>query len=103
MSSAVDYTTVNAGQDIYPDCTFTDSDDNVVDPATVQFALRVGDSTESAIFTYADGDIERVSQGVYRLRLDTTDYGDSWLWGEWTSTVPKTASDWQAYVVSRAA
>lgn len=103
MSSAIDYTTVNAGQALYPDCTFTDSDDNLIDPATVTFSLRVGTSTESAIFTYADGDIERVSQGVYRIKLDTTDYGDNWLWGEWVTTEPQIAVDYQAYVLGRAA
>lgn len=103
MSSAIDYTTVNAGQAIWPDCYFRDSNGDLIDPDTVQFSFRVGDSDEAAVFTYAAGDIERVSQGYYRLELDTTDYGDSWLWGEWVATGPQIANDWQAYVVGRAA
>lgn len=103
MSSAIEYTTVVAGQDIYPDYTVRDDNGDLIDPATVEFRLRLGDSEVSAIFTLADGDIERVSQGFYRLHLDTTDYGDNWLWGQWLTTGPATSNDWQAYVLGTAA
>lgn len=72
-------------------CTFADSDGDVHDPSAVFFKAKAPDGTTIEYQYTVDGELEKVSVGVYRVNVSASQTG--WWYVRFYSTGDGQAAD----------
>lgn len=74
-------TTIYQGTDVTITCTFYDASGNLIDPTVITCSLRAP-SGAVTVYSYADSQITRESEGVYAVTVPTNNAPGAWI-GQW--------------------